>query len=137
MQLVTVDIGGTHARFALATVAGDGSIELGEPATLHTRDHASFQTAWEDFARMQGGSLPDAVAIAVADPVKPTTPAALAALRDLGLRVAMITGDNAVTAGVIAGRIGITDIRAGVLPDGKGEAVRAMGAGVAFVGDGI
>ncbi len=69
MQLVTVDIGGTHARFALATVAGDGSIELGEPATLHTRDHASFQTAWEDFARMQGGSLPDAVAIAVAGPV--------------------------------------------------------------------
>jgi Cu+-exporting ATPase len=75
--------------------------------------------------------------IAVADPVKPTTPAALLALRDLGLRVAMITGDNAVTAGVIAGRIGITDIRAGVLPDGKGDAVRAMGAGVAFVGDGI
>lgn len=69
MQLVTVDIGGTHARFALATVAGDGSIALGEPATLHTRDHASFQTAWEDFARMQGGSLPDAVAIAVAGPV--------------------------------------------------------------------
>lgn len=69
MQLVTVDIGGTHARFALATVAGEGSIALGEPATLHTRDHASFQTAWEDFARMQGGSLPDAVAIAVAGPV--------------------------------------------------------------------
>lgn len=69
MQLVTVDIGGTHARFALATVQDDGSIELGEPATLHTRDHASFQTAWEDFARMQGGSLPDAVAIAVAGPV--------------------------------------------------------------------
>lgn len=69
MRLVTVDIGGTHARFALATVQADGSIELGEPATLHTRDHASFQTAWEDFARMQGGSLPDAVAIAVAGPV--------------------------------------------------------------------
>ena len=69
MQLVTVDIGGTHARFALATVQADGRIELGEPATLHTRDHASFQTAWEDFARMQGGSLPDAVAIAVAGPV--------------------------------------------------------------------
>ena len=69
MQLVTVDIGGTHARFALATVRDDGEIELGEPATLHTRDHASFQTAWEDFARLQGGSLPDAVAIAVAGPV--------------------------------------------------------------------
>ncbi len=68
-ELVAVDIGGTHARFAIATIAPDGGIELGEPATLHTRDHASFQTAWEDFARMQGGSLPKAAAIAVAGPV--------------------------------------------------------------------
>lgn len=68
-ELVTVDIGGTHARFAIASVASDGTIELGEPATLHTRDHASFQTAWEDFARIQGGTLPDAVAIAIAGPV--------------------------------------------------------------------
>lgn len=68
-DLVTVDIGGTHARFALAAVTADGAIDLGEPATLHTRDHASFQTAWEDFARIQGGTLPDAVAIAIAGPV--------------------------------------------------------------------
>jgi glucokinase len=67
--LVTVDIGGTHARFALAEVAADGTISLGEPATLHTKDHASFQTAWEDFARMQGGTLPAAVSIAIAGPV--------------------------------------------------------------------
>ncbi|MBN8484409.1 MAG: glucokinase [Sphingomonadales bacterium] len=68
-RLVTVDIGGTHARFALAEIAADGTIALGEPATLHTRDHASFQTAWEDFARMQGGTLPPAVSIAIAGPV--------------------------------------------------------------------
>ena len=68
-SLVTVDIGGTHARFAMAEIAADGAITLGEPATLHTKDHASFQTAWEDFAQQQGGSLPDAVAIAVAGPV--------------------------------------------------------------------
>lgn len=68
-EIVTVDIGGTHARFALAGIAADGTITLGEPATLHTRDHASFQTAWEDFARMQGGSLPPAVSIAIAGPV--------------------------------------------------------------------
>ncbi|MBN8500170.1 MAG: glucokinase [Sphingomonadales bacterium] len=68
-ELVTVDIGGTHARFALATIEADGSIALGEPATLHTKDHASFQTAWEDFARMQGGTLPAAVSIAIAGPV--------------------------------------------------------------------
>ncbi|MFN3516394.1 MAG: glucokinase [Novosphingobium sp.] len=68
-QIVTVDIGGTHARFALAEIAADGTITLGNPATLHTRDHASFQTAWEDFARMQGGTLPPAVSIAIAGPV--------------------------------------------------------------------
>jgi glucokinase len=68
-ELVAVDIGGTHARFALARVAADGTITLGEPATMHTRDHASFQTAWEDFARTNGGTLPRAVAIAVAGPV--------------------------------------------------------------------
>jgi len=67
--IVTVDIGGTHARFALAEIAADGAIALGEPATLHTSDHASFQTAWEDFARLQGGSLPAAVSIAIAGPV--------------------------------------------------------------------
>jgi glucokinase len=68
-DLVTVDIGGTHARFALASISAGGDIELGEPATLHTKDHASFQTAWEDFAQMQGGTLPPAVSIAIAGPV--------------------------------------------------------------------
>lgn len=67
--LVTVDIGGTHARFALAEIAADGAITLGEPVTLHTRDHASFQTAWEHFARLQGAALPEKVAIAIAGPV--------------------------------------------------------------------
>ena len=70
-EIVTVDIGGTHARFALARIAGDGGIELDEPATLHTKDHASFQTAWEDFRERRGGTLPGAVAMAVAGPVKP------------------------------------------------------------------
>lgn len=69
MDLVTVDIGGTHARFALASVGSDGTITLGEPETLHTVDHASFQTAWEDFRTRQGGTLPRAVSIAIAGPV--------------------------------------------------------------------
>lgn len=75
--------------------------------------------------------------IAVADPLKPSAVAALGALRGMGLRVAMVTGDNAVTAAAIAARLGMDDVQAGVLPEGKGAAVRAMGAGVAFVGDGI
>ncbi|MFW2350806.1 glucokinase [Qipengyuania sp.] len=69
MDLVSVDIGGTHARFAIATVADDGSISLGEPETLHTEDHASFQTAWEDFRERMGGTLPPRVAMAIAGPV--------------------------------------------------------------------
>ena len=67
--LVTIDIGGTHARFALAEIAADGAIALGEPATLHTSEHASFQTAWQAFERMNGGALPAAVAMSVAGPV--------------------------------------------------------------------
>ena len=69
-ELVAVDIGGTHARFAIASVASDGAITLSEPQTLHTEDHASFQTAWEDFRERMGGTLPTAVSMAVAGPVK-------------------------------------------------------------------
>ena len=68
-RLVAVDVGGTHARFVIVDFDDDGEIGLGEPVTLKTEDHASFQTAWEDFGSMQGGDLPRAVAIAVAGPV--------------------------------------------------------------------
>ncbi|MHA7819341.1 MAG: glucokinase [Erythrobacter sp.] len=70
-DLVAVDVGGTHARFAIVTVHGDGHIDLGEPITLHTEDHASFQTAWEDYRSRMGGTLPDDVAMAVAATIKP------------------------------------------------------------------
>lgn len=69
MDIVTVDIGGTHARFAIASISDNGTISLGEPETLHTADHASFQTAWEDFRGRCGGSLPKAAAMAIAGPV--------------------------------------------------------------------
>jgi glucokinase len=68
--IVTVDIGGTHARFAIAEVEGGRVVALGSETTLHTKDHASFQTAWQDFERRQGGSLPRAVAIAIAGPTR-------------------------------------------------------------------
>jgi P-type Cu+ transporter len=77
--------------------------------------------------------------LAVADPIKPSTPAAIRALHALGLRVAMITGDDARTARAIAARLGIDDVLAEVLPDGKVAAVRELQSTgtVAFVGDGI
>lgn len=69
MQVVAVDIGGTHARFAIAEI-GDGSvITLGEAVTLKTAEHGSFQLAWEEFGRVVGRALPKAAAIAVAGPV--------------------------------------------------------------------
>jgi glucokinase len=70
-EIVAVDVGGTHARFAIASIAADGTIELGEPTTLHTSDHASFQTAWEDFRERQGGDIPDKLAMAVAAKIDP------------------------------------------------------------------
>ena len=81
-----------------------------------------------------------AAIVAVADPIKPSTPAAIVALHQLGLKVAMITGDNEVTARAIALRLGIDEVVAEVLPAGKVDAVRRLRAehgGVAFVGDGI
>lgn len=68
-ELVAVDIGGTHARFVIASIADDGTITMGEPETLHTEDHASFQTAWEDFRERKGGTLPPSVSMAIAGPV--------------------------------------------------------------------
>lgn len=67
-RLVAADVGGTHARFALATVGADGSIALEEPVTLRTADYPRFEDAWRDFAR-RAGALPPAAAIAAAGPL--------------------------------------------------------------------
>jgi Au+-exporting ATPase len=85
-----------------------------------------------------GGKL--AAIVAVADPIKATTPEAIKALHDLGLKVAMITGDNRRTADAIARRLGIDEVVAEVLPDGKVNTVKRLKSEhgrLAFVGDGI
>ncbi len=81
-----------------------------------------------------------AAVLAVADPIKATTPAAIAALHDLGLTIAMVTGDDRRTADAIARELGIDHVVAEVLPDGKVDAVQSLKAAhgvLAFVGDGI
>ncbi|PJK10697.1 copper-translocating P-type ATPase [Lysobacteraceae bacterium NML120232] len=81
-----------------------------------------------------------AVLIAVADPIKPDTPAAIAALHAQGLKVVMVTGDNRHTANAIAKQLGIDAVIAEVLPQGKVAAVKQLKARhgiLAFVGDGI
>jgi Cu+-exporting ATPase len=81
-----------------------------------------------------------AAIVAVADPVKETTPQAIEALHGLGLKVAMITGDNKATAEAIARKLGIDTVIAEVLPAGKVDAIKQLqqnNTHVSFVGDGI
>lgn len=68
-MIAVADIGGTHARLALAEVDSGKVVSLGEPTTLKTVDHASFETAWQEFGRIAGIELPDALGMAFAGPV--------------------------------------------------------------------
>lgn len=78
--------------------------------------------------------------LAIADPVKETTPAAITALKEAGIRVVMLTGDNKTTAEAVARRLGIDEVEAEVLPEEKSEVVsrlRSQGRVVAMAGDGV
>lgn len=134
--------------FGVAATIGGRRVEAGADRFMVTLgyDITSFSADAERLGREGQSPLYAAVdgqlaaIIAVADPIKPTTPEAIAALHALGLKVTMITGDNRRTAEAIARRLGIDEVVAEVLPDGKVEAVRKLAANgrrVAFVGDGI
>jgi Cu+-exporting ATPase len=89
------------------------------------------------FASIDGAA---AGLIAVADPIKDTTPGAIKALQAEGLRIVMLTGDNRTTAEAVARQLGIDEVVADVLPDGKSAAVRRFqdeGHVVAMAGDGV
>ena len=78
--------------------------------------------------------------LAISDPVKTTTPAAVKALQEAGIRIVMLTGDHATTAKAVARSLGIVDVEASVLPDRKAEIVarlRREGHAVAMAGDGV
>jgi Cu+-exporting ATPase len=78
--------------------------------------------------------------IAVADPVKATTPAALASLRADGIRIVILSGDNRTTAQAVAAKLGVSDVEAEVLPEQKHAIVRDLRSEdhtVAMAGDGV
>ena len=132
----------------VAAAAGGRKVEIGADRYMASLGH-DVSTFAETAARLADegksplyaavdGKL--AAIVAVADPIKETTPEAIRALHDLGLKVAMITGDNRRTAEAIARKLGIDEVVAEVLPDGKVDAVKALKAEhgcTAFVGDGI
>ena len=68
-QIAVADVGGTHARFALAEIEGGRVVSLGEPVTLKTAEHGSFQLAWQEFGRRAGIDLPSELALSFAGPV--------------------------------------------------------------------
>src|SRR5690606_22452941 len=132
---VAATVGGRHdavgAYRYMTQLGHDVTAFAGEAARLGGEGKSPLYAAID-------GKL--AAVIAVADPIKETTPEAIRALHDLGLKVAMITGDNRRTAEAIARRLGIDEVVAEVLPEGKVETVKALKAEhgkLAFVGDGI
>lgn len=72
MEVVAVDIGGTHARFALAEVEDGRVVHLGEPVTQKVAEHGSLQLAWHAYRRSLGRPAPRAISLAVASPVNDT-----------------------------------------------------------------
>src|SRR6516164_9790644 len=132
---VTGRIGSRHVAVGNAKLLHD----LGIAATdLETRaDELRHEGATAMFVAVD--SKPAGV-IAVADPIKVTTPAALARLREDGVRIVMLTGDNRTTAQAVAAKLGIADIEAEVLPEQKNAIVRRLrseGHAVAMAGDGV
>jgi P-type Cu+ transporter len=141
------DFASPSGKGATGTVDGK-SIALGNAMLMADRNvvTAALDDAAE--AARQLGSTAIFVAIdgraagviAIADPIKPSAQAALAALRGDGLRIVMLTGDNVTTARAVARTLGIDEIEAGVLPERKSDVVqRLLGEGrrVAMVGDGV
>ncbi|NDY43007.1 heavy metal translocating P-type ATPase [Dissulfurirhabdus thermomarina] len=132
---VSGEVRGRKVLLGNARLLEEAAIEpgpLGEKAGAMRREAKTVMFLAVD-GRMAG-------LVAVADPIKETTPGAIAALHGEGLRVVMLTGDNRATAEAVAARLAIDEVVAEVLPEQKAEAVerfQAQGRVVAMAGDGI
>ena len=144
---VVTEFDSPTGKGALGTVDGR-KVVLGNAAFMaeHDVDVAPLATAADDLRREGATAIfvgidgQVAGTIAIADPVKESTPSALAALKKEGIRVVMLTGDNRTTAEAVARRLGITEIEADVLPEQKSAVVEKFkreGRVVAMAGDGV
>ncbi len=145
-----VDISGFAAKTGKGVEghASDTAVALGNAAMMADLGVAT-DTLQAETERLRGeGKTVMFVAVdgrlaglvAVADRIKPTTSAAIKALHDSGLKIIMATGDNAQTAMAVAASLGIDDVRADLLPEGKKaliDELRTKGRVVAMAGDGI
>jgi len=141
------DFDAPTGKGVLGTIEGK-RVVLGTARFLgeHGVEAASLENAADDFRRdgattiFLGVDGKAAGVIAIADPVKASTPRALAALKADGMRIVMLTGDNRTTAQAIARRLGISEVEAEVLPDQKSAVVARLkreGRVVAMAGDGV
>jgi Cu+-exporting ATPase len=132
---VTGTIGSRSVALGNAKLMADLGIAFGD--LEHNADKLRADGATALFLAIDG--KPGGV-IAIADPIKPTTPAALESLRNYGLRIVMLTGDNRRTAVAVARKLGIKEVEADILPQDKNRIVRQLkveGRIVAMAGDGV
>lgn len=129
-------VGGRRLRLS----AVDDTEAIGLPAGTLT-DLQQAGNTLVVLSELQPSRSPSALAVlAIADPLRASSPAAVSRLRTMGIRLVMLTGDQQATAAAIAAQAGIADFRAGVLPGDKATQVAALkisGDVVAMVGDGI
>jgi len=142
-----VNFGSPSGKGAFGTVEGR-NVLLGNPAFMRERGvETAALASVADSLRKDGATAIYAAVdgtlagvFAIADPVKETTPASLKALRDDGVHIVMLTGDNRTTALAVAARLGIDDVEAEILPEQKSGVVARLkkdGRTVAMAGDGV
>jgi Cu+-exporting ATPase len=132
---VTGKVGGRSVALGNAKLMAEWGIDLGD--LVERADELRKEGATALFLGVDG--KPGGI-IAIADPIKPTTEAALQSLRADGIRIVMLTGDNRTTAEAVARKLGIDEVEADVLPEQKIGIIRklrAEGKVVAMAGDGV
>jgi Cu+-exporting ATPase len=132
---VTGNVAGKRVALGNAKLLADLGIDAG--ALTQRAEELRAEGATVILAAVDGRV---AGLLAIADPIKATTPEAIRALKKDGIRIVMLTGDNRMTAKAVAAKLGIDDVQAEILPEDKGRVVKELrdtGRVVAMAGDGV